>query len=143
MKENHDRPDIELMLRGKPAEIPAFRVQMVSPEVEQMAPPPPDSAGILEYGRIIARRKWLLLGIAVLCAGAGYGISLLENPMYQTRTSLEIQGPNENFLNLKDLDPASSSGPSAAETYVDTQAHILQDEGFIDKVLTMLGTNRS
>jgi capsular exopolysaccharide synthesis family protein len=143
MQESHDRPDTELMRRGKPAEIPAFRIQMVAPELEHPAPPPPDSAGILEYGRMISRRKWLLLGIAVLCGGAGFGISLLETPMYQTRTALEIQGPNENFLNLKDLDPASSSGPSAAETYVDTQAHILQDEGFIDKIVTKLAATRS
>src|ERR1039457_1884434 len=143
MEDPRDRNDMELMLRGKPAEIPAFRVQMVAPELEQIGPPPPDSAGILEYGRMIARRKWLLLGVAVACAAAGFGISLLETPMYQTRTSLEIQGPNENFLNLKDLDPASRAGPSAAETYVDTQAHILQDEGFIDKVVTKLSATRS
>jgi polysaccharide biosynthesis transport protein len=143
MEDPRDRNDMELMLRGKPAEIPAYRVQMVAPELEQIGPPPPDSAGILEYGRMIARRKWLLLGVAVACAAAGFGISLLETPMYQTRTSLEIQGPNENFLNLKDLDPASSTGPSAAETYVDTQAHILQDEGFIDKVVTKLSATRS
>ena len=134
---------MELMLRGKPAEIPAFRVQMVAPELEQMVPPPPDSAGLMQYARMIARRKWLLLGIALTCGAVGFGISKLETPMYQARTSLEIQGPNENFLSIKDLDPASSSGPQAAETYVDTQAHILQDEGFIDKVLTKLAATRS
>ena len=31
---------------------------------------------------------------------------------------------------------------NAAETYVETQAHILQDEGFVEKVVTSLGADR-
>ena len=140
---NEYRPGMELIRREKPAEIPAFKIQMMPPpERERMPPPPEESAGLLEIWRMIVRRKWLLLSIAFICGLAGFTLSLLQTPMYQARTSLEVQGPNDNFLNLKDFDPASSNGPSAAETYVETQAHILQDEGFVEKVVTSLGADR-
>lgn len=140
---NERRPGMELMHREKPADIPAFKIQMMPPpEPERMPPPAAESAGLLEYWQMIVRRKWLLLGVALACGLAGFTISLLQTPMYQARASLEIQGPNENFLNLKDLDPASSAGPSSAETYVETQAHILQDEGFVEKVVTTLGADQ-
>jgi len=135
------REDKELMLRGKAAEIPELKIQMMAPP-ERMPPPRAESAGLLEYWHMIGRRKWLLLGIALGCGLTGLTVSLLQTPMYQAHTSLEIQGPNDSFLNLKDLDPASSSGPSGVETYVETQARILQDEGFIEKVVTKLGADR-
>src|SRR5437879_711773 len=115
---NERRPGMELIRSDKPADIPAFKIQMIPPpEPERGAPPAEESAGLLECWRMIVRRKWLLLSVAAACGLAGFTLSLVQTPMYQAHTSLEIQGPNDNFLNLKDLDPASSSGPSAAETY--------------------------
>jgi len=144
MEEANDRRSgMEVQRRDKPADIPAFKIQMIPPpEPERMPPPAKESTGLLECWRMMVRRKWSLLSVALACGLAGFAVSLLQTPMYQARTSLEIQGPNENFLSLKDLDPASSSGPSAAETYVETQAHILQDEGFVEKVVTALGADQ-
>jgi len=143
MDEPRERPDMELMLRGKPADIPAFKIQMMPPpEPERMPPPPPEPGGLVEYWRMIVRRKWLLLSVALGCTLAGFIVSIVQTPMYQARTSLEVQGPNDNFLNLRDLDPNSSSSPAAAETYVETQAHILQDEGFVEKIVTKLEADR-
>ncbi len=130
----------ELLHLGRTAPPPSFNIQMLpAPEPERKAPAAPESLGLFEYWHMLVRRKWMLLVIALGCGLVGWSIALLQPPMYEARTSLEIQGPNENFLNLKDLDPASLSGPSAAETYVETQSHILQDEGFVEKVVTQLG----
>jgi capsular exopolysaccharide synthesis family protein len=140
IQEPHERAGRELLHLGRTAPPPSFNIQMLpAPEPERKAPAAPESPGLFEYWHMLVRRKWMLLGIAVGCGLVGWSIALLQPPMYEARTSLEIQGPNENFLNLKDLDPASLSGPSAAETYVETQAHILQDEGFVEKVVTQLG----
>lgn len=142
MEDPRERSEKELMLR-KSAEVPTFKIEMIRPQAEpQRTPPPPEPQGLLEYWRMIERRKWLLAAMTFGCAIAGLGIGMLQTPMYQARASLEVQGPNENFLNLKDLDPASSSGPSAAESYVETQARILQDEGFIERVVTKQGIAR-
>lgn len=142
MQDGRDGSDFELMRRGNPDQMPAFKIQMMPAPAAERTPPPPEAAGLLEYWHMARRRKWLLAGIAAACSLVGLGLGLIQTPMYQSRTSLEVQGPNDNFLNLKDLDPASSSGPSAAETYVETQAHILQDEGFVEKVLSRVGIDR-
>src|ERR1700676_4901318 len=113
-----------------------------------MEPEPPGpmvsepAAGLNGYGQLIVRRKWQLLGITAACALTGLLVALAQAPMYQAHTSLEIQGPNDSFLNLKDLDPAASSGASFAETYVETQARILQDEGLIEKVVDKIGADQ-
>ena len=87
---------------------------------------------------MLARRKWLILLITFACALTGWLIAMLQTPMYQARTALEVQGPNDNFLNLKDLDPSVSEGQSSMEGYVETQAKILQDEALLEKTLTKL-----
>lgn len=131
-------PDRELMLRGKPVELPTLQVQLVSPAMLERRQPPSTGGGLREYGHMLARRKWLILGITAAFALIGGLIGLFQTPMYQARTALEVQGPNENFLNQKDMDPAASGGPSSLETYVETQARILQDDALLDKTLTKL-----
>jgi succinoglycan biosynthesis transport protein ExoP len=136
-----EHPDSELILRGKPIDPATFLTRVMEPE-----PPRPiivePAAGLNGYGQLITRRKWQLLGITAACAIAGLLAALAQAPMYQAHTSLEIQGPNDSFLNLKDLDPAASSGASFAETYVETQARILQDEGLIEKVVDRIGADQ-
>jgi len=139
MNDGLEYPDSELMLRGKPLD-PAELLTRVS-ETERPAVLEP-AAGLACYGRLIKRRKWQLLSLTAACGIAGLLAAALQAPTYQAHTSLEIQGPNENFLNLKDLDPAASSGPSFSETYVETQARILQDEGLIEKVTDRLGADQ-
>ncbi len=131
-------PDRELMLRGKPVALPTLQVQLVSPAMLERRQPPSTGGGLREYGHMLARRKWLILGITAAFALIGGMIGLFQTPMYQARTALEVQGPNENFLNQKDMDPAASGGPSSLETYVETQARILQDDALLDKTLTNL-----
>ena len=87
---------------------------------------------------MLGRSKWLILLMTAGCGLTGWLISLLQTPMYQARTALEVQGPNDNFLNLKDLDPSVSEGQSSMEGYVETQAKILRDEGLLDKTLAKL-----
>jgi capsular exopolysaccharide synthesis family protein len=114
--------DRDLMHRAKPAEIPAFKVQVLPPpEPERKAPPFPKSTGLREYWHIVVRRKWLLLGIVAGCGLFGFIIALLRTPAYEARTALE------------DLDQPE---------LVEIQTRILQDEGFVEKVLAQVGAAR-
>ncbi|MGI8744320.1 MAG: GumC family protein [Bryobacteraceae bacterium] len=134
-------PDRDLMLRGKPFELPALQVQLVAPPAVER-PYVPDSGGLLGYGQMLARRKWLILGISLGCALLGGLLAALQTPMYQARTALEVQGPNDNFLNTKDLDPSVTEGASSIDSYVETQAKLLQDEALLDQTLVKLHLDR-
>ena len=64
----------------------------------------PDT-NLLEYWRILRRRKGTLILIAAVGAIIGFLITLPQTPIYQVRTSLEIVGLNQNFLNVKEANP--------------------------------------
>jgi capsular exopolysaccharide synthesis family protein len=58
--------------------------------------------------------------------------------MYKAVASLEIQGVNENFLNLRDIDPTATPAVYSNAAYVQTQAEILQQNSLIAQVATKL-----
>jgi len=54
-----------------------------------------------DYWNILAKRKGWLALIALLCAGAGYGVTRIETPVYRARTQVEIESLNDDFLNMR------------------------------------------
>lgn len=82
------------------------------------------------------RRKLALSAAATAGALAGLLFSLPQTPIYQARASIEIQGRNENFLNMKDVDPAA--GNDSAEAYLATQISMLQSESLLRRVVAKM-----
>src|SRR5579862_754850 len=66
--------------------------------------------GVVAYWRMIVRHRWTVALIAFLGLVAGVLLTLPQTPVYQAHTSLEVQGLNENFLNLQNLNPTSAPG---------------------------------
>src|SRR5438094_10048889 len=66
-------------------------------------------AGIFDYWRVFVSRKGTLLIAAVLGATVGLVISVPRTPIYQARTTIEIQGLNDNLLNTRDVNPSAPS----------------------------------
>src|SRR5262245_53042719 len=64
-------------------------------------------------------------------------ISVAQPHKYQSEASIQIQGVNENFLNLRDIYPTAA--PSADNAvYVQTQAEMLQQDALIEEVVRKL-----
>ena len=93
--------------------------------------------GIVEYYRILCRRKGALILITVLGGLTALLLTLPQTPIYQASTSLEIQGINANFLGMKDVDP-TSAGSHSAESYIRTQIQILRSKSLVDRVIATL-----
>ena len=98
----------------------------------------PETGGILEYWRILQRRKGTLILIALIGSIAGFLVTIPQTPIFQAHTSLEISGLNTNFLNLKQADPITQTGTSADNSDIQTQIKILQSDSLIDSVLAKL-----
>ena len=90
--------------------------------------------GILEYYRILCRRKGTLILITVVGGLIAVLLTVPQTPIYQASTSLEIQGINDNFLDLKDVDP-TSTGNYSGESYIRTQIQILRSKSLVDRVI--------
>ena len=107
-----------------------------SPNPDTSAPASAAASGqttFLECARTLYRRK------ATVCWIAGFGLiaaallSLAQPRMYRSQASVQIQGVNENFLNLRDIYPTAA--PSAENAiYVQTQAEMLQQDALLEQV---------
>ena len=103
----------------------------------------PGSGGLLEYWRILRRRKGTLISDRFPWSAGGVLLTLPQTPVYQARTSLEIQDLNENFLNMKQVTPVSEGNSYTALTDIQTQIKLLQSESLVKRVLAKLKAQNS
>jgi capsular exopolysaccharide synthesis family protein len=89
--------------------------------------------GLLEYWRILRRRKGTVLAIAFAGLLAGFLVTLPQTPVYQARTSLEIQDLNQDFMNMKQVSPVSESSTYTALSDIQTQIKILQSDTLAER----------
>ncbi|HLJ50420.1 MAG TPA: polysaccharide biosynthesis tyrosine autokinase [Bryobacteraceae bacterium] len=111
----------------------------VEPEIGRPVQEHADSAGIAEVMRILWRRKYIIAGLALIGVLAGLVPGLILTPTYRARTSLLLEGFNENYLNMRDITPVSPVVANAsAEAYLQNQLKILQSETLAKRVIDKL-----
>ena len=88
--------------------------------------------GLGDCAGTLYRHKGTLALILLAGILAAILISATQDRMYESRAAIEIQGVNENFLNLHDIDPATPNGYSP-ESYIQTQAEILRQDPLIEQ----------
>lgn len=98
----------------------------------------PESGGLLEYWRILRRRKGTLILVAGVGAVIGFLVILPQTPIYQVHTSLEIVSLNQNFLNMKEANPLAENGSAADSTDIQTQIKLLESDSLVERVLNKL-----
>ena len=84
------------------------------------------------------RHKGAVLIFAFLGALAGLLVSLPQTPIYEARTSLEIESLNENFLDLANVNPTASGGAYSTELEISTQVKVLESRSLLEKVVDKL-----
>src|ERR1700683_4694404 len=91
----------------------------------QVRPQSEDSGGaILGYWQLIKRRKRLVFVTAVLGALTAFVVLVVQQPIYYSSTTLELQGFNESFMNLSSVDPLAGNY-SINKDNVNTEIRIL------------------
>ena len=103
-----------------------------------------DYAGLLEYWQMIRRHKILVALITVLGGVVGFLVTVPSPRIYQARATLEVQGINENFLNMSATSPTMSDATNAYPDYdIQTQVRILQSRTLIRRVVADLEKNKN
>ncbi len=136
-------------MEPEPRQLPAplRQSQLLHPpgEAAYYGPPDPEDegrGGLLEYWQILRRRKGTVLLIAFLGTLLGVLVTLPQTPVYQARTSLEIQDLNQDFMNMRQVNPISDSGQGyTALTDIQTQIKILQSETLAERTMAKLKLN--
>jgi succinoglycan biosynthesis transport protein ExoP len=109
----------------------------------EFQPNPDRSAGSQSWSgsdclRVLYRRKAAVLWITCLGVLAAALIAAVQPRLYQSRASLEVQGLNENFLNLRDIYAGGASIADAGGGYMQTQVELLQQDALIEKAARKL-----
>ena len=90
--------------------------------------------------KIVWAHRILILAITIACAALGFGVAEIQTPMFRSHATIELLGINQNFLNLREVDPhASSSGGDAGDSYLSTEIELLRSEALVKRVVEKLG----
>lgn len=86
---------------------------------------------LAEYFLVLMHHKVLIVGLAFFGIIASVLLHITTQPVYQTRTSLNIQTLNSDFMNMKTLDPTAGA-PS--DTALQTQIKLLESESLRERI---------
>jgi succinoglycan biosynthesis transport protein ExoP len=95
-----------------------------------------ENVGLLGYWQMLRRAKGTLFLFAVVGVLGGVLVSLPQIPVYEARASIEIQNLNENYLNLRGIEPIAIN--YAADSYIQTQIQILQSHTLVSRVVNAM-----
>lgn len=90
----------------------------------------------IDYLILLRRHRMAVIAIFVLCILAGLLYSQFAPKSYRAQTVLEITGVNEDFMNIRDVNPTANAAPDGS--YIETQIMLLRNEAIADRVVTAL-----
>ena len=117
----------------RPSQVPARTCDMPAIDVAAQD----EAGGLIELGRTLYMRKGIMALAFLTGIVAGIAMTALQDTRYEAKAAIEVQGVNENFLNLHDIDPANANNYSP-ESYVQTQAEILRQDALLEQVARKL-----
>ncbi|HWE52089.1 MAG TPA: polysaccharide biosynthesis tyrosine autokinase [Bryobacteraceae bacterium] len=98
------------------------------------------SGGLVVYFHILRRRKWTVLLAAFGGILLAFLYTLPQTPIYGAKSTLEVQGLNENFLNMGAVTPTADGGNGySPELDIQTQIIVLGSRSLIDRVVKKMG----
>jgi hypothetical protein len=80
---------------------------------------------VLDYISIVWKFRTTLLVLLVASIAGASALSLRMMPTYRGMLQLEVQELNQNFLNVRELDPSPGPNASAPDSYIQVQAQVL------------------
>jgi capsular exopolysaccharide synthesis family protein len=92
-----------------------------------------DSGDLLDYWRILRGYKGTLLAAVFTGALAAILITIPLKPVYRARTSLEVLNLNQEFLNMRQSSPVTTSDQSMDTSELLTQVKLLESEALVKR----------
>jgi len=121
---------LEMERTGQNSYVPALVNNYTIPPVQ----PAGDSVGLNELTTPLWRGKMTIIGVAVLGLLFGLGVSFLITPTYRARTSMQIQGLNNNQFT-----PISSLPNTTPENYIQNEMKLLESDTLAKRVADKVG----
>jgi succinoglycan biosynthesis transport protein ExoP len=98
-----------------------------------------DYAGLLEYWQMIRRHKLAVCVATFLGMAVGLLVTFPQPRIYPARTTVEIQGLNEEFLNMRNVNPTVTPTSTYYPDFdIQTQVRILQSKSIVRRATKKL-----
>lgn len=105
---------------------------------EQQEKSESDSA-IVDFLHLLRRHRWALILSSTVGLILGFSIGIPMKPTWRVRSSVEILNLNEDFMNMKQANPTTTSNGDSFDTSEEqTQANILKSNALLDRVTAKL-----
>jgi capsular exopolysaccharide synthesis family protein len=98
--------------------------------------------GLLLLWRVLRRHKLAILISTLGGAILGVAVGIPMQPVYRARTSLEVLNLNEDFMNMKQASPVTTTDNSYETSEEETQARLLEGEALLNRVMVRLDPGR-
>jgi capsular exopolysaccharide synthesis family protein len=95
-------------------------------------------ASLIEYWLIIQRNKKTILITSILGLLAGYAIGIPMKPIFRATTTIEVLSINEDFMNMKQANPTTTSDGNYDTSEEQTQAKLLESTSLLNRVVGKL-----
>jgi succinoglycan biosynthesis transport protein ExoP len=90
---------------------------------------------LLEYGRVVLKRKWVLVTFAAVLVALAAVLSFTRTPLYRATATLLIDEPGTSLLNIQDvLNAGAYYRSDYMGTYFNTQLRLLTSRSLAERV---------
>ena len=126
---------IEMERAGQGPYVPAV---VTSYTIPSTAHPPGDSVGLNQITVPLWRNKLTIAAVAIVGLLIGVAVTLLTTPTYRARTSLQLEGFNNDEF-LREVTPIGALPNSTPENYLQNQVKLLESDTLAKRVADELG----
>ncbi len=103
-------------------------------ELRQADAPADDEINLLDYWRILLKRKWIVIGLALLVGLGGMVNTLLMVPMFRATATIQIESDTLNVVNVEGVTPAEYGDAQ----FYETQYQLLRSRSLAERVASLL-----
>ena len=104
------------------------------PAAHTLRPVPP----LIRFFELLRTHRTWPIVIGLLGGISALVFSILQEPLYRATTTIEVQAMNDNYLNMRDVNPLATSEASNTDIFLDTQTRILESRSLVGRVVTAL-----
>ena len=98
----------------------------------------PGGTLLVDYYRVLLRWRWVIARCALGGALLALLLTLGSMPVYQARTSLDIQSINGDFMNRRDVSMTGDSAGAPNDSYIQTQIKLLESDSLLERTVARL-----
>ena len=111
------------------------QLAIYNPQQQQSFQDDDDTIDLMEYWRILVKRRWTVFGVLAIVAVAAVLATLLMVPEFRSTAQVQVQPQGSRILAYDDFSGEGAGSGRAFQEFFATQAQILQSRALAERVV--------